>query len=54
MKYTLLEIREMLLEPSFDMEGFITKTEFTRFMFALKEAIVHHEQLSNNNNAENQ
>ena len=55
MKYTLEEIKEMLLDPSFDImarkpdvmtpEGFVELIE---------DAVKYHEELSNDNNAEKQ
>lgn len=55
MKYTLDEIKEMLLEPSFDMEahGLNVDSETVERLFDIfKEAIAHYEKLNKSNNGE--
>jgi hypothetical protein len=60
MKYTLEELKEMLLEPSFDINRYDYWVEenfkdlITPFLELVELAIKHHEELSNDNNAEHQ
>jgi hypothetical protein len=57
MKYSLEEIEEMLIEPSFDIGRWCERGEILKahdIINLLEEAIEYHEQLSNDNNAEHQ
>jgi hypothetical protein len=54
MKYSLEEIKEMLLEPSFDLRRYTGIDKIEKFIDTTREAIKHHEQLGNDNNAEHQ
>jgi len=49
MKYTLDEIKEMLLEPSFDIEARMCRVYYGKEVIELiEQAIKHHEDLDNN------
>jgi hypothetical protein len=55
MKYTLEEIKEYLLNPSFDIQRYMGEGyDAGEIIDVIKEAIEYHEQLSNDNNAEHQ
>ena len=52
-KFSLSEIKEMLLEPSFDFEAQILDVFDVRdFIMVIEEAIAHHEKLNKSNNGE--
>jgi hypothetical protein len=55
MKYTLDEIKEMLLDPSFDIMSRKPDVMTPQgFVELVDDAVKYHEELSNDNNAENQ
>ena len=52
-KFSLSEIKEMLLEPSFDFEAQMLDVFDVRdFIMVIEEAIAHHEKLNKSNNGE--